>query len=131
MSPPRAETIYLNTPNAVVTNARAVLHGVTYSMANVTSVRTHEIAPNAMLPIATLLLGVVVIVVGIVNQKFDVGFIGAIIAVLGGWLVWRMKCTYVLFIGSAGGEQHAMASHDRNEIKTIESAITNSIIYRG
>ena len=56
---------------------------------------------------------------------------GLLLMLLGGWLLWRMKFTYILVLGSAGGETHALVSKDRNAIQPIADAVTKAIISRG
>ena len=57
MSISGTETPFLRSPTALVTNTRAVLNGVTYSMANITSVRVIRIDPNATWPLLVLVIG--------------------------------------------------------------------------
>lgn len=132
MSVSGTETVYLRSQTVLVTNTRAVLNGATYSMANVTSVRSLRIAPSATWPLITLVAGLGMLIIGgIVNRDRTAGIVGLLLLALDGWLLWRMDFKYVLIIGSAGGEKHAMVSNNRNDILSIVDAVTKAIICRG
>src|SRR5438128_1024778 len=99
------ETVYLQSPTALVTQTRAVLNGVTYSMANVTSVRTHHVPPNGTWPLLTLLVGIGILVIGGIIRGSSEGWLfGIVLIAIGGLFLWRVEDKHYLVLGSAGGE---------------------------
>ncbi|VTT98944.1 QacE-like protein OS=Shewanella baltica (strain OS195) GN=Sbal195_0796 PE=4 SV=1 [Gemmataceae bacterium] len=125
------ETKYFRNDRCLVTNARAVLDGVTYAMANITSVRLVEVEPNRVGPVLLGGLGIAMVCGGTANGKWGMALLGASL-IAGAVFVWCVqKPTYVVVLGTAGHETHAQSSRDGDEIKAIVRAISKAIIERG
>lgn len=124
------ETKYFKNDRCLVTSARAVLDGVTYAMANVTSVRVIETEPNRMGPV--LLGGIGIALVSSISKGQVGSALIGLLLVAGAVAIWRkQRPTFILVISTAGVETHAQESKDGDEIGAIERAISKAIIERG
>ena len=130
---PAAEQTLFQDVHVTVTNIRAILSGVTYAMANVTSVREF-VEPK---PAARALLGFMFVAWGLVcvnihiADSADVGYF--LLAIGGGLLLWYFvtKPRYWVRIGTAGAETNAIWSHDPAWTRTVVTAMNNAIVGRG
>jgi hypothetical protein len=130
-----SEVVFYESPEAVVTNTRAVLDGVTYAMANVTSVRMHKAEPSHVFPIVCLLFGGLLIIVALSQGNLRENWLwlmGGIFAVIvGGHLLITWEDTYTVVLGTSGGETHAISNQDKSKISPIVDAISKAIVTRG
>jgi len=149
------ETTFYQSDNILITNTRAVLRNDTYAMANITSVKARVKPPNRVIGIVVSVVGGLMTTccgcsaLGVIPMLTEGGdeFIGtglagggAILAgaifgllVLAGGiaLIIMAKPTYVVAIGTAGGEVDALGSRDQDYVATIVSAMNEAIIHRG
>ncbi|MBK8257832.1 MAG: hypothetical protein IPK82_34840 [Polyangiaceae bacterium] len=112
-----------------ITNARAVLAGTTYALANITSVRSWTVSK----PLLPLLLGILCLVAG-AAVAFSSGGCGGAILLVGVVLAifyFLSKDKHYIRIGTAGGEVDALQSADPAYINKIVTALNNAIIHRG
>lgn len=123
------EQTFFSKDGVRVTDARFIVHGETYSMANITSVKTDKETPERTGPIATLGIGVLSFLFG----EFGVGFyvVGVILVIVGvAW--WKGQSpTYSLLLSSASGEVKALASQNKDFIDKVEQSINEAIVARG
>lgn len=141
----RAEPVYYSddkgiriTPTRLVMPGKTVKEGPsTYTMANITSVKTVKEEPNRWGGIILALIGIILIIVGTGIVKTDsdltsyyiVG--GAVILCIG--IAWAglVKPIYHIRIFSASGESDALKSKEKTYIARIVTAINEAIIKRG
>lgn len=124
-----SEHVVYQDAQVTVTTARAVLNGVTYAMANVTSVRTQK-EPR---PLALLLFGLLLCVVGGCGAMGRVAF-GPVFLVAGAALaIWYFasKPKYWVRLGTAGGETNATFSRDATWTASVVAAMNEAIVRRG
>jgi hypothetical protein len=88
-------------------------------------VRLLQKRPNYTLPIILLMVGAVSM------SGNDSRGIGIIIALFGIALFFILKSSYVMLIGSAGGEKAALASKNSAFMSSIVEHINSAIITRG
>jgi hypothetical protein len=128
-----AETSYLEMPGVQVTNARAVLGEVTYSIANITSVRTIRTKGDPAPAVIAVLVGAAFVVVfcrcaGQVALSWVIA--GLALAVML-WIPSRFPLVHVVVLCSASGESHAYADFQEENCRRVAEAITAAIIARG
>jgi uncharacterized protein DUF6232 len=123
-----SESIYYSKDGIQITNARAVFGSKTYALANVTSVSMGE-APRNLRGAAWLaVIGLAVMVLGASGAGLYLGLIAVVAAMI---MAVVAKPKYVVKIGSASGESHALISSDRTEVEQIVAAMNNAIVQRG
>lgn len=127
-----SETTYYSEGDVLITNARVVLGGKTYSMANVTSVAIGTAPANNKPAIAVLVVGALMAACSMGSSQGIVGVIfGLILAGVGIYLLTQAKPNYVVRLGSSSGESDGLISRDRGYIEKIVKAINDAIIRRG
>jgi hypothetical protein len=125
------ETVILNSPLALVTNARIVVNDVTYSMANVTSVRSEEVEDSLGLVLFLFVVSFVGIVGGIGSERYVVLGLGIGTFILAFWLFNKLSYTYIVVLRTAGGEIQAALSRSKNQVELIVKAISQAMVMRG
>ena len=126
-----SETMFYNSGNVTVTNARAVMAGKTYALANVTSVRKVKVPVNIQPFALLIIIGVIMVTTGLSSQSGGCLGLGALLIIVGIALVFLMKPSYAVVLGSASGENQSMTSQNEAEIDQIVAAISNAIVHRG
>ena len=116
--------------NIQITNLRAMMHGKTYAMANVTSVSTYTQEVSKVPGVIILVLGALFLLAA-VGGDWVFGVIGVILLLLGAGAYSASKHTYWVRIGSASGETNALSSRDRAYIERVVSAMNEAIVRRG
>ena len=119
--------------NIHLTNLRAVLQGKTYAMANVTSVSMFTQVKSKVPGVILAVLGGLFLLVGFGSRELrgcSVVF-GLLMLVIGIAVAAGAKNLYWVRIGSASGEANALASHDRDYITRVVSAMNDAIVRRG
>lgn len=124
------ETILFEDPRAKVTTARVMLNGVTYSMANVTSVR--RVSEDR--PALVAFLGLLIVLVGFYLVFDSAAGLGLFIIVAGAALIFaffRARPNHWVRIGTAGAEQNAVASQDPDWTNAVVEAVSQAMVRRG
>lgn len=115
-----------------ITTARAIMMGTTYAMANITSVRAFEEKPT---PGLRALIGLAFFMGGALATMSGGGAFGwglmLIGAGLGVWWYLTKKSKHWVRIGTAGAENNAVCSHDRQWTNRVVTAVNDAIIARG
>lgn len=145
------ESVLFSNGDALVTTARAVIGGTTYSIANVTSVATVRIAPEtASFHLlnnigAALIIGgaffTMLIVVALTGGSIIGALFDAVLAagLIGGGLSLRRRAvsrresatpTYFLKITTAGGELEALRTKDSALIEGLLKSLNEAIARR-
>ncbi|MBA4191976.1 MAG: hypothetical protein C0467_28690 [Planctomycetaceae bacterium] len=126
-----AETTYFKSERCLVTSTRVVLDGVTYPMANITSVRKHKLEINRTAPLCMGAIGALMTFAAFDTGRYGLAVLGVPLAALAVF-IWRsQKPKYVVVLGTAGQDTDTMGSVDGQEIAAIVDAITKAIIGRG
>ena len=120
------EQNFFNQNGVTVTNARAIIGGTTYSMANITSVSLGMKPASRGGGILLAMIG------GLIAAASDGGKGFGVLMLLVG-IAWAVlaKADYIVKLGSAGGETHALTSTDKPFIEQVVGALNNAIIHRG
>jgi hypothetical protein len=129
-----SEVSYYQDDAVSVTNARAVLGGKTYAMANITSVSMAEKPANRTPGIIIAVIGLVIAAcLGLVGGNSNATGLLVGIAIIGAGVAIAVsaKPSYIIKIGSASGEGDGLVSEDREQIQKIVSAMNEAIIKRG
>ena len=131
------ETTYYSDGKVHISNARAVIGGKTYAMANITSVSASTKTPNRLWPLFFGGVGALFVLVGIVllitrdsmgGSTLGCGAVGLVIGVL----MWvSTKTQYLVVIGSASGEVQALRSQDEKYVRKVVAALNKAIVERG
>ena len=125
------EETYYSRDDIHITNARAVLGGKTYAMANITSVSMAKKPANRTLGIVIALIGVIIAACGGIGDTSIWIILGVLGLVVGIVIAALIKPSYIVRLGSASGESDALASHDQQYIREIVVAVNEAIISRG
>jgi len=128
------ETTYYQDGAITISNSRAVLGAKTYAMVNITSVTMGEKPANRTPGIVLALIGLAIAACAgsMGSDSASGGIVIGILAIIGGIaLAALVKPSYVVRIGSAGGESDALISKDREYIQKIVNAVNEAIIKRG
>jgi len=125
------EKVFFDNGNIKVTNSRFIVHGQTYVISNIASIKMlkYENMFQRLLYFIVIFLGVVG--VGIKSKDSVVGnyFIGASIILF--ILTTRLKPSYFVSIVSSSGIFAAVKSTNKELITEIIDALNKAIIDRG
>ena len=134
------EKTFMDSGGVKVTNARVIVNGDTYALANVTSckARYHQNEGvhkgKALLKKLNIVLGIALgIFVGIRIENIILA-IAIILAAIIGALSIKSKYkyrTYSIYFGSASGEKEAVNSANESFINEIVQAVNEAIVSRG
>jgi hypothetical protein len=119
--------------NIQVTNLRAILHGKTYAMANITSVSMFTEVRSKFPGVVVGFLGVVLLLSGFGSREALGCFIvfGLVLIAVGIAYFVAQKDRYWVRIGSASGEMNALTSQNREYIERVVNAMNEAIVRRG
>lgn len=120
------EKIFFERDGVSVSSARFTVHGQTYAMSGVTSVKQDVIHPSRLGPFLIGFLGCV----GMMTEKgeFLWGLLTLVIALL--WWI-NQKSIWIVVLNSSSGETKALKSNSSSYIKNVIAALNESIVYRG
>jgi hypothetical protein len=120
------EKIFFNDENVTVSNARFIVHGQTYAMNGVTSVKQSVRQPSGAWPAIFIAGGCLVMFAGGAAVVC-----GVLLIVIG--VIWRFlqKPVWMVILNSSSGETQALTSQDKGHIDTVISALNDSIVHRG
>jgi hypothetical protein len=126
------EYVFFSENGVKITNTRAIFpNGVTYAMANITSVsRKHEaIQPSRLWPIVTVIMGLICF-----PTRDPGAMIVGTLLVAGGVFWFRKKKVqhhYWVDIGSASGEAKQLYTSDGEWVARVVQAMNEAFIKRG
>ena len=138
MSEQSQEEVIFEGDSAKVTTARAILHGKTYAMSNITSVQSAKQDESPLIPFGVIAFGAILILVSGGILLTDGGLeplvmlVLGIAAIAGGVALWRrLMPVYIVRIASSSGEADALQSKNKEFIDKVVSAINEAIVRRG
>jgi hypothetical protein len=143
------EQVLLEDRGVRITTAKAQMHGTTYPMGGITSVRTRRVAPSPGGPIlfgggglAVLMGALLVGAVALPDEQSPLnpqmmGF--AVVLGLGGLALLAVaanaassaKARHVVVLGTAGGDRQGLSTYDQDFADSVRSAIEEAITRRG
>ena len=104
-------TFYSDETGIRITGTRAIFQNTTYSMANISSVRTADNPAKRGGAILTIIIGVILLIIGISAGISGLSIFGVIVLLLGVLWIWLARGKYNLMITSASGEASALESN--------------------
>lgn len=123
------EETYFSSDGVRVTNARFIVHGETYSMANVTSVKTGRSDPSRKGPLVTSGIGVFALLAG---SESGAGIVLGLALIGAGIWWWQQQSpTYSVLLSSASGEVRALSSRNEELVQKVVESINQAIVARG
>ena len=123
------QILYENTAGQLVSTTRAVLSGVTYPIASISSVRMTTIAGSCWGPVL-LVLGVITLAIGLSGGSAGGAVAGGIMLLIGIAILATPKERTIVLV-TTGGETMALKSTDHALIATIVEALNKAIVARG
>jgi hypothetical protein len=120
------EKVFFSHNGVSVSNARFIVHGQTYAMNGVTSVKQAVKEPSRLGPVILGVIGLIALLNGGNGIIFGVALLAATV------LWWmRQKPEWIVVLNSSSGETQALTSEDRSYISGVIEALNQSIIHRG
>ena len=121
------ETIFFSQSGISVSNARFMVHGHTYAMNGVTSVRQAVNNPSRFGPVVSACIGLLFLLAGSATS-LTVGTL-----LVAGAVFWwtQQKPDWIVVLSSASGETRALTSKNKAFIDGVIDALNQSIIHRG
>lgn len=132
-----SEMTFLNSNGIVVTNSRFVVNSKTYAMSSVNSVKVTKtkISKSNAIPGWMFGIGGLWLVISIATDPLNIArhIMPALILAAGITWIWRSedKFEYGLVLSTSSGEKTALSSELPEEIKAVEKALIDAIVYRG
>jgi hypothetical protein len=130
------ERTFLSDGSIYVSNTKVVIHGTTYSTANITSVRKSVTPAKTGCASILVVIGALTVVGGVIgtiasHDNAEGIVMGAVMLVIG--IVWfrSLKPAYHVMLASASGERQGLTSNDESLVSRVTSAIGDAITYRG
>ena len=123
------QTYYSDEKGVRITGTRAIFGSTTYSMANISSIRTDQEPAKRIPGVVTAIIGLILLFMG--YSEVWLVIIGIVILGIGVLMALRAKGTYHVKITSASGEATALSSNDEGYVRRIVNAVNESIISRG
>ena len=122
-----SEEVILKGAGVMVSNSRVILGGTTYSLRNITSVRTSKSRPSYAGPTVLVLLAAVCLFSAMGGDSTGALIFGIVALILG--VIWatQLKPIGNLIISSASGEVKALTSKDLTYVQKIARAINDAI----
>ena len=127
---PAGEHTYFQAEGVLVTSARAILGGITYAMANITSVRIH----HEERPFSWIVGGIVCLIAAVVFLPIDCKVISFMFGLMGAGLFvgyFLKPDQYWVRIGTAGAETNAVAYPQAAQAQVVAGALNEAIVRRG
>ncbi|HEX8152602.1 MAG TPA: DUF6232 family protein [Thermoanaerobaculia bacterium] len=132
------ERVFLEGNQVYVSNTKVVLHGTTYSTANITSVQKRFTPASkgcAYMFVAFFALATLASLGGLGGNDAGAAFVGIVICAgllaVGVFWLRSLKPTYHVVLASASGERQGLSSQDADHVNQVIGAITAAITHRG
>jgi hypothetical protein len=129
------EKSYFNNNTGVsVTNARFIVHGQTYAMSGVTSVKRFVKKPSIVRMILAVLLMALggLAAIGVLASGDVSSVIVPVIMLAIGVVLWVInKKQYIVLLNTSSGESQALETKDSALVDSVVEALNTAIIERG
>ena len=125
------QTFYSDESGVRITGTRAIFGKTTYSMANISSVRTSESPPKRAGAIWTALIGLALLTISLSAEVTGLTIFGVIVLLVGVLWAWKASGEYNIMITSASGEVSALSSKNKEYIDKVAQSLNEAIIHRG
>lgn len=131
------EKTFYTSSSIKVTNTRFIVNQKTYAMASVSSVKvgSADKTPSKSNAVIVFFVGLALFFIGIGDLKSHwlMAAIGMGLLVLGIKMYRAIKPVYEykLILTTSSGETTALSSIDESDIRAVESALNDAIIFRG
>lgn len=125
------QTYYSDEKGVRITGTRVIFGSTTYSMANISSIRTDEEPAKRAPGIVTAIIGLILLVTGISAGWAWLIITGIVILGIGVLIARAASAKYHIKITSASGEATALSSNDKEYAGKIVNAVNEAIISRG
>ena len=133
-----AEKVFFDVGGVKVTNARFIVNQQTYAMASVSSVKVSSTdrTPSKSGAVWTCIFGALSLAAsfGVTNDNSWLSAIGGIVLLAVG-IIWyrsiKPKFEYKLILTTSSGENTALTSFDLKDIRRVEHALNEAVIFRG
>lgn len=125
-----SEQVFYDQGGIAVTNSRFIVHGQTYAMSGITSVKASQISPSKKEPVFCVLGGVIITLYNLNPVTFWM-YLGIAILVVSIYWFKSLKPTYYVTLTTNAGETQAVQSKDFDVISNIVNALNSAIIERG
>jgi uncharacterized membrane protein len=136
-----SEQIFYNQDGIMVTNSRFIVHGQTYTMSGITSVKINKnyLTTRNFIIIAVIIPAMMLIsmsttaILAAMGMPIPITALGALasgaLALIAGILLFRHK--WVIVLTTSSGEVKALENRDKGIISEIVNALNSAIIARG
>jgi hypothetical protein len=128
-----------------VTTTKAAIHGTTYLLRDVTSVRAHRMAPPFLLPGAMGALGILMALCGLpmaitgvrqlIEPMFMVGLtallVGGMLVLAGVGLLMVGRPTFAVMLGTGTGERRVLRTEDEDFAERVRAALEAAMTRQG
>lgn len=131
------EKTFYTSSSIKVTNTRFIVNQKTYAMASVSSVKvgSADKTPSKSNAVIVFFVGLALFFIGIGNLKSHwlMATIGVGLLVLGIKMYRAIKPVYEykLILTTSSGETTALSSNEESDIRAVESALNDAIVFRG
>lgn len=117
------EKTFFEYEDVKVTNARFLVDGQTFAMNNITSVKSALTRPSKVLPILTMVIGLLICASSVV--------VGLLVLAAGAFWLWKQKTMYHVVLNTSGGEMKALSSYQEGYVRKVVKALNDAIVHRG
>ncbi|WP_134677518.1 DUF6232 family protein [Ectopseudomonas khazarica] len=130
-----SEKVFFDQHGIKVTNARFIAHKQTYAMASVSSVKVGvtDLTPSKTGPIALIVIGTLWLLGALASPGLMAKLVPLVIVVLG--VMWfraiKPRFEYKIVLTTSSGETTALTSNSEPDIRVVEDALNEAIVYRG
>jgi hypothetical protein len=128
------KTYFNNNVGVSVTNTRFIVHGQTYAMSGVTSVKRFVKKPSIVrmiLAILLMALGGLAAIGTLVSGELSSIIVPVIILAIGVVLWLVNKKLYIVLLNTSSGESQALETKDSGLVDSVVEALNTAIIERG
>ncbi|PIA67170.1 DUF6232 family protein [Pseudomonas sediminis] len=130
-----SEKVFFDKHGIKVTNARFIAHKQTYAMASVSSVKVGvaDLTPSKTGPIVLIVIGAFWLLGAFSSSGLMAKFMPLAMVALGVWWFRSIKprFEYKIVLTTSSGETTALTSNSEPDIRVVEDALNQAIVYRG
>lgn len=132
-----AEKVFFEAHGVRVTNTRFIVQQQTFAMSSVNSVKvgvTDKTPPNST-PLAMIVIGALWLLALFGSTPHKLGAYVIPLALIGAGIYWirsiKKAFEYKIVLTTSSGETTALTSSSEPDIRVVEAALNDAIVYRG